>query len=108
MLRVTAAAAASDVIEDMHALDSLRLAVDELAVALIDAARADSSLELEVECQQDEVQVTGRAEGVGVSPELSEVGTTLVASGTTRYGLLAEGETVAFHATFAPTRSSPS
>lgn len=108
VLRVTAAAAASDVIEDLDALDSLRLAVDELAVALIEAARADSSLELEVECTQDEVQVTGRAEGVGVSPELSEVGTTLVASGTTRYGLLAEGDTVAFRATFAPMRSSQS
>lgn len=108
VLRVTAAAAASDVIEDMDALDSLRLAVDELAVAVIEAARVDSSLELEVECQQDEVRVTGRAAGAGVSPELSDVGTTLVASGTTRYGLLEEGDTVAFRATFAATRAGQS
>lgn len=100
VIRVTAAAAASDVVEDIERLDSLRLAVDELAVALIEAARADSSFELEVRCRRDEVRVTGRTDGNGVTPHLSDVGATLVASGTTRYDLLEDGDTITFHATF--------
>lgn len=100
VIRVTAAAAASDVIEDIERLDSLRLAVDELAVALIEAARTGSSFELEVRCRSDEVRVTGRADGDGVAPHLSEVGATLVASGTTRYALMDDGDTIAFRATF--------
>lgn len=100
VIRVTAAAAASDVVEDIERLDSLRLAVDELAVALIEAARTGSSFELEVRCRSDEVRVTGRTDGDGVVPHLSDVGATLVASGTTRYDLLDDGDTIAFHATF--------
>ncbi len=100
VIRVTAAAAASDVIEDIERLDSLRLAVDELAVALIEAARTGSSFELEVRCRSDEVRVRGRADGDGVAPYLSDVGATLVASGTTRYALMDDGDTIGFRATF--------
>ena len=97
VLRVTAAAAASRVVDDLDRLDDLRLAVDELAVAVIDASPASARLQVTIEIDDHGVTIRGRAESDRAVPALSEVGTMLVAAVSEDHALERDGEHLRFH-----------
>lgn len=82
-LRVAAAAACTDVIDDLDRLDDIRLAVDELAVGVIRAAPPGNRLLLTIESARTTLTITGRVSASGATPRLSDVGAMLV-SGTCR------------------------
>lgn len=80
VLRVTAAGAAADAITDLDQLDGLRLGVDELAAALIDAAPPGSRLHLTIRVDGPTVAVEGRTDPGLRPPAISEVGDMLLAT----------------------------
>lgn len=97
VLRVTAAAAASHVIDDLDRLDDLRLAVDELAVAVIDASPTSARLQVTIAIDDHGVTIRGQAESDRAIPTLSDVGTMLVASVSEDHAVDRDGEHLYFH-----------
>ncbi len=75
--RVTAAALGADLGFTVQDIEDLRVAVDELAAALIDGCGPDDVLELRFEVA-DELTVVGRVAGAGTVPELHPVAADLL------------------------------
>ena len=100
VLRVAAAAASLEVVEDFQRIDDLRLAVDELAAAAMESADPDARIEVEIWADGDTVRVGGRVrrrpDGTGSVPALSEIGELLVGSVSHSYRLDVEGADVVF------------
>lgn len=104
VLRVTVAAAACDVIEEMDGLDAVRLAVDELATVAIAAAVRGSDLDVDVCTDGNVVDVVGRAPAGGEGPELTSVGASLITFAAESFHLHADDDAVVFRARFGNRR----
>ena len=98
VLRVAAAAASLEVIDDFQRIDDLRLAIDELSAAAIDSAHRDARIDVEIWADGDAVRVRGRvrAREGDAAPALSDIGQLLVASVSRSYRLDRDGEDVVF------------
>lgn len=95
-LRVSAAAACTDVIDDLDRLDDIRLAVDELAVSVIRSAPTGGRLVVTIEATPASVTIRGSAPSDGGTPRLSDVGAMLVSSIGESYRLARDGDELAF------------
>lgn len=95
-LRVSAAAACTDLVDDLDQLDDIRLAVDELAVGVIRAAPPDQRLLVTIQTTPTALTITGRVEADGGSPALSDVGEMLVSSSSRSYRLAREDDELVF------------
>lgn len=95
-LRVSSAAACTDVIDDIDRLDDVRLAVDELAVSVIRAAPAGQRLRVTIESSPGGLTISGRVVGAGRPPTLSDVGEMLVTSICRSYRLDMEDDELVF------------
>lgn len=95
-LRVAAAAACADVIDDLDRLDDVRLAVDELAVGVIRAAPPGRRLQVTIETSPGTLAIRGRVEADGEVPQLSDVGAMLVSSICRSYRLTREADELVF------------
>lgn len=84
LARVTAASLAADLPFTVGDVEDLRVAVDELAAAVIDGCDDDAILDLHFEVDEDALIVTGRVAGAGEAPELHPVARDLL-------GLVADG-----------------
>lgn len=84
MARVTAAAMAADLPFTIQDIEDLRVAVDELAAALIDGCGPDETLDLDFEVEDGDLVVSGRVVGAGAPAELHPVAADLL-------GLVAHG-----------------
>lgn len=89
-LRVSAAAACTDVIDDLDRLDEIRLAVDELAVGVIEAAPPGRRLVVTIETAPTALTITGRVAADGATPRVSDVGAMLLSSIGKSYRLARE------------------
>lgn len=85
--RVTAASLAAELPFTVGDVEDLRVAVDELAAAVIDGCPADAVLGLHFEVDEDALVVTGRVAGAGAVPELHSVALDLL-------GLVADGHEI--------------
>lgn len=99
-LRVSAAAACADVIEDLDRLDDVRLAVDELAVGVIRAAPPGRRLLVTIETSPAALTITGRVAADDRAPWLSDVGAMLVSSISKSYRLAREDDELVFELVF--------
>lgn len=102
VLRVAAASASIEVLDDFRAVDDLRLAIDELAAAALETAHADARLEVELWAEGRTLHVRGRVAADGQAPSLSDIGRLLVASVTRSHRLEREGEAVVFELAVGP------
>ncbi|HEX2575394.1 MAG TPA: hypothetical protein VHK88_03535, partial [Aquihabitans sp.] len=82
--RVTAAALAAELPFTVQDIEDLRVAVDELAAAVIDGCGPDGVLDLSFAVDGDRLQVTGRVPGAGEPAQLHPVAVDLL-------GLVADG-----------------
>lgn len=78
IVRVSTAAAVADMVDDLDTLEDVRLAVDELAAAVIDVACPDARLHLDLRRQGQGVMVTGDVDCTR-APTISDVGERLLA-----------------------------
>ena len=102
LLRVSVATAAFDLDPTLEHLDDLRLAVDELAVSVIERARPGGRLDLRITLTDRHVRVEGTAPADGSGePTLSDVGTMLLAALGCDHRLAREGSSLAFDLTMA-------
>lgn len=90
--RVTAAAMAADLPFTVQDIEDLRVAVDELAAALIEGCGADDTLELRFTVEGDEVTVVGRVAGAGAPPPLHPVAVDLLGLVAQHHELGADGD----------------
>lgn len=77
--RVTVASAAAELPFTLEDVEDLRVAVDELAAAVIEGCDPTATLSLEIVVDGDAVSVSGRVAGVGELPELHPVAADLLA-----------------------------
>lgn len=96
LLRVSVATAAMELEPGMERLDDLRLAVDELATAVIRGAPAHARLAITVELEPRLVAVRGRCPAQGETPTLSEVGGMLLSTVCCEHRLDREGAEFVF------------
>lgn len=96
LLRVSAAAASAEMVLDLQRLDDLRLAIDELAAAVIATARPGSRLRVSIRAAPRTVVLQGRTSVDGALPALSDVGEMLVATVCRSHGIRREGDEVVF------------
>lgn len=96
VLRVTAAAVAAGLFDEMDRLDDVRLAIDELAVAVIRAAEPGERLHIVLRPAPDHLVVSGRVPADGEAPHLSSVGQTLLATICDGYRLAREDGDLVF------------
>lgn len=102
LLRVSAAAASAEVLDDYRRLDDLRLAIDELAVAVIRAAPPGERLHVMVRAEADGVHLEGRVRADGDVPALSDVGEMLVATVSRSHHLGRDGADLVFELVIEP------
>lgn len=95
-LRVSAAAACRDLVDDLDQLDDIRLAVDELAVGVIRVAPPGQRLLVTIETAPTALTITGRVAADGEPPVLSDVGAMLVSSISQSYRLAREDDELVF------------
>lgn len=86
-LRVAVATAAAGVFADIRRVDDARLAIDELVVAVIQAAAPGSRLRLELALAPGTVTIEGTTRAADVEPMLSDVGRILLGSICREYSL---------------------
>lgn len=89
--RVTAAALAAELPLTVQDIEDLRVAVDELAAAVIDGCPPDGHLELRFSIEGDELRVEGRVPGAGEPPELHPVAADLLGFVADEHELTSEG-----------------
>jgi len=74
LARLTVAGFAGDLAFDMHSIEDLRVAVDELCAVAIDGASPSDQLELRYSLKDGQVRVDGQVLGAGLEdPELHPV-----------------------------------
>jgi hypothetical protein len=71
--RVTVASVAAELPLTLQDVEDLRVAVDELAAAVIDGCDASRTLRLEIAAEGEALVVVGRVAGAGALPELHPV-----------------------------------
>ena len=99
MLRVSVATAALELEPTLERLDDLRLAVDELAASVIEAARPDGRLRVQLGLSSTGVRVRGTVEADAAVPTLSDVGVTLLSSVCRDHRLERDGSDLVFEFT---------
>lgn len=105
--RVTAAAIAADLPFTVQDIEDLRVAVDELAAAVIDGCGPDGTLELRFEVGDDELRVDGRVRGAGAPLELHPVAVDLLGLVADGHELAADGDDRVFRFTKRAVASAP-
>ena len=99
VLRVSVATAALELEPTLERLDDLRLAVDELAASVIEAAPPDRRLQVRLGLSSTGVRVRGSVAADGALPALSEVGVLLLSSVCRDHRLEREGSDLVFEFT---------
>jgi hypothetical protein len=91
-VRVLAATVADDLGFDVEAIESLRVAVDELcALAISDIADAAGTLSLVLEVDSYGLTLRGRSQPVTVDPEIDPIAEQLLSAGSTSHELRRDG-----------------
>ena len=101
VLRVSVATAALELEPTLERLDDLRLAVDELAASVIEAAPDAGRLRVRLGLSATGVHVRGSIEADAAVPTLSEVGVMLLSSVCRDHRLEREGSDLVFDFTMA-------
>ena len=78
-------------------LEDLRIAVDELAFALIGDERSGAPLTLRFFAAEGLVEIEGECAGNGSTPELGQLARTIVDVITDEHEIMDDGETCRFH-----------
>lgn len=99
LARVTAASMAAELPYTVQEIEDLRVAVDELAAAIIDGCEADGQLLLTFEVAEQSLTVRGRVEGAGTVPELHPVAVDLLAMLADDHELTTDGDDRVFRFT---------
>ena len=107
LARVTAASMAADLPFTVQDIEDLRVAVDELAAAIIDSCDHGSHLLLTFESDDETVTVRGRVEGAGEAPELHPVAADLLSMLADHHELTTEGDDRVFMFTKQPSTLAP-
>lgn len=95
-LRVLAATVAADLSFAVDAIESMRVAVDELcALAMADAADG-AVLTMTIESRETEIALWGRCGPVTADPEVDPIAAQLLASGSTSHSLARDGDDCRF------------
>jgi len=90
LARLVAAGLADRLGWDVDMIEDLRIGVDELCVAVIEAGHDDTELRLEYRADGDEVRIEGTcASADGGNPELTELSRQIVAAVTNEWALAA-------------------
>ena len=91
LARLVAAGLADRLGWDVDMIEDLRIGVDELCVAVIEAGNTDTDLRLEYRAEGDEVRIQGTC-GLadGRSPALTELSRQIVAAVTNEWDLAAK------------------
>lgn len=96
LLRVTAATAAAEHGCCYDHLDDVRLAIGELAAAVMDAARRDATLHVDLELTADGLAAHGRVLARDGSASLTDVGRLLLGTVADEHWVGREGDEVVF------------
>lgn len=95
-LRVLAATVAADLGFAVDAIESMRVAVDEIcALAMADAAD-DAVLTMTMESRAEEIVLSGRCGPVTADPEIDPIAAQLLESGATSHSLTREDDDCRF------------
>lgn len=99
LARVTAASMATELPYTVQEIEDLRVAVDELAAAIIEGCDADRQLDLTFEVDDEALTVHGRVEGAGSVPELHPVAVDLLSMLADDHELTTDGDDRVFRFT---------
>lgn len=99
LARVTAASMAAELPFTVQDIEDLRVAVDELAAAIIEGCDADGHLLLTFESDEQGLTVRGRVAGAGAVPELHPVASDLLSLLAHDHELTTEGDDRVFRFT---------
>ena len=96
-VRVLAATMADDLGYDLDAIESLRVAVDELcALAMADVANGDGRLTVTMEAGGDGLVLSGRCGPVTADPEIDHIAQQLLRAGSASHELRRDGDECVF------------
>ncbi|MDE0805855.1 MAG: hypothetical protein OSA99_21335 [Acidimicrobiales bacterium] len=95
-LRVLAATVAADLGFAVDAIESMRVAVDEICALAMADATDDAILTMTMESLADEVLLTGVCGPVTADPEIDPIAAQLLESGATAHSLVREGDDCRF------------
>ena len=107
LARVAAASMAADLPFTVQDIEDLRVAVDELAAAIIGSCDDDSQLMITFESDDESITVHGRVEGAGEVPRLHPVAVDLLSMLADRHELTTEGDDRVFRFTKQPSSLAP-
>ena len=95
-LRVLAATVAADLGFAVDAIESMRVAVDEICALAMADATDDAVLSMTIESREAEITLWGRCEPVTADPEVDPIAAQLLASGSTSHSLARDGDACRF------------
>lgn len=95
-LRVLAATVASDVGFAVDAIESMRVAVDELCALAMADATDEAVLELTIRPEVDAVVIDGSCGPVTDDPEIDPIAAQLLAAGSASHSLVRDGDDCRF------------
>lgn len=96
-VRVLTATVADDLGFDVEAIESLRVAVDELcALAISDVEDPDGTLTLTIESAKDGLVLSGRCGPVSADPEIDPIADQLIRAGSSGHDLSRDGDQCVF------------
>lgn len=90
--RVAVASLAAELPFTMQDIEDLRVAVDELAAAVIDGCAPDATLEVTMRLVGEEIEVRGRVAGPGPVPPLHPVAADLLSLVAADFELADDGD----------------
>lgn len=99
LARVTAASMAADLPFTVQDIEDLRVAVDELAAAIIEGCDVDGELTISFASDEDSLTVRGRVVGAGSVPDLHPVAVDLLSMLADDHELSTDGEDRVFRFT---------
>lgn len=95
-LRVLAATVAADLGFTVDAIESMRVAVDELCALAIADSTDDAVLTMTIESRETEIALWGRCGPVTDDPEIDPIASQLLAIGSTSHTLTRDGDDCRF------------
>lgn len=93
-VRILAATIADDCAFDVEAIESLRVAVDELCALAMADATDTAELTIAMTTTEDGIDLSGRCSPVTEEPMLDPIAEQLLRAGSTHHALRLEGDTV--------------